>query len=361
MGILIGLLVLGVAVAAALAARHFMGRAMYEPGTAAKRIAGAGESLDPVARADGENAWPVAPGIVLHHFAVGTGEDVVVVHGGPGIAPAQPWRAAEQLPGLRLHFYHQRGCGLSSRPITSAPEGSTYERMVELEARLGLAEQVADLERIRRLLGRDQLVLIGHSFGALIASLYAAEFPERVRALVLVAPAPLFQMPVPDGDLFAQIRARLPAAMHEEFDTYLREYFDFPALMKLDEERLSEFLGRLKRFYAVAAPAPWRPERPAPAPGGWVQLAVYLSLGRHHDWRPALRAVTAPVLVVHGEQDLQQRAASEAIARLFQGGRLGVVAGAGHFPFDQEPAAFAAAVREFLSTLPGRSSAAAPR
>ena len=233
--------------------------------------------------------------------------------------------------------------------------------MVEVEARLGLAEQVADLERIRRLLGRERLVLVGHSFGALIASLYAAEFPERVQALVLVAPAPLFELPVPDGDLFAQLRARLPAGMREEFEAYLREYFDFPALMKLDEARLSAFFMRFKRFYAAAAPTTWRPEVAAPAPGGWMQLAVYLSLGRHHDWRGAVRAVTAPVLVVHGEQDLQPRAASERIAGLFPAGRLSVVAGAGHFPFDQQPEAFAATVREFLSALPDRSRAAGTR
>lgn len=352
-----GLLLLVVIAAAALAARHFLGRAMYEPGTVARRIAEAGESLDPLQGPGEGNTWTVAPGVVLHHFATGDGEDVVVVHGGPGIAPERPWRAAERLPGLRLHFYHQRGCGLSTRPITAPPAGSTYRRMVEAEARLGLAQQVADLERIRRLLGRERLVLVGHSFGALIAALYAAEFPERVRALVLVAPAPLFEVPTPEGDLFALIRARLPADRRQEFEAYLKAFFDFPELLKLDEARLSAFLGRLAPFYAEAAGLPWKPEGPGPALGGWMQLGVYLSLGRRHDWRGSMRAVTVPVLVVHGEQDLQPRAASERIAGLFPAGRLAVVTGGGHFVFDEAPEAFAATVREFLSSLPGGSSA----
>lgn len=361
----VGAVVVVVAIAAALvAARYFFGRAMFEPGTVARRIAAEGESLEPLQKAAGEDPWQVAPGIALHHFATGSGEDVVVVHGGPGIAPERPWRGAEHLAGLRLHFYHQRGCGLSSRPITAPPEGSTYRKIVAAEGRLGLAEQIADLERIRRILGREKLVLVGHSFGALIAGLYAAEFPDRVQALVLVAPAPLFEIPVPEGDLFAQIRGRLPAAMQGEFDAYLKEYFDFPALMKLDEARLSAFFGRLSRFYAAAAGMDWKPEGPGRALGGWMQIGVFLSLGRSHDWTAAMKGVTVPVLVVHGEKDLQPRAASERIARLFPAGRLTAVAGAGHFPFDEQPAAFAAAVGKFLAEVteraPVRAAAAAP-
>lgn len=352
MWILAGVVVLAAAGAAALAAKRFMERPMFEPGSAGRRVAEAGENLDPVPGAGRDGAWQVAPGITLHHFAVGSGEDAIVVHGGPGIAPTRPWRAAEHLPDLRLHFYHQRGCGQSTRPITAPPEGSTYDRMVVAEARLGLAEQIADVERIRRLLGREQVVLVGHSFGALIAALYAAEFPDRVRALVLVAPAPLFQLPVPDGgDLFTQIRARLPAAMRPEFDAYLKESFDVPALTALDEAALSARAARLAPFYAAASEVAWRPDGSATAPGGWMQLGVYLGLGLRHDWRGALRAVTAPVLVVHGERDLQPRAASEGVARLFAAGRLAVVPRAGHFVFDEEPATFAAVVREFLGAV----------
>lgn len=353
MWITVGALLLAALAAAALAAKAYLERGMFVPGTVAARVAGAGEGLDPAGTAGPEDPWPVAPGVTLHHFATGSGEDVVVLHGGPAIAPARPWHAAALLPGLRLHFYHQRGCGLSSRPITAAPAGSTWQRMVAAEARLGLAEQLADLERIRRLLGRERLVLVGHSFGAVLAALYAAEFPERVRALVLVAPAPLFEMPVPGQDLFATVRARLPAAMQDELDAYLAAYFDFPALLQLDEARLSEFYGRFLRFYAASAGTAWRPTGAAHPPGGWMQLAVYLSLGRRHDWRPELSTVTVPVLVVHGELDLQPVAVSERIAGYFPRAQVCVIPGSGHFPFDEAPEAFAAAVREFLRASAG--------
>jgi pimeloyl-ACP methyl ester carboxylesterase len=88
----------------------------------------------------------------------------------------------------RVHAYDQRGCGRSTRPFTGPLEGSFYSKLRTVEARLGLAAQIADIERIRRILGRDRFIVVGHSFGALIAALYAAEFPDRVRALVLRSP-----------------------------------------------------------------------------------------------------------------------------------------------------------------------------
>ena len=61
-------------------------------------------------------------------------------------------------------------------------------------------EQVADIERVRRLLGQERLTVIGHSFGGFIATLYAVEFPERVDRLILVSPwLPWYSPPPGDG------------------------------------------------------------------------------------------------------------------------------------------------------------------
>lgn len=137
-----------------------------------------------------------------------------------------------------------------------------------------------------------------------------------------------------------------------EVDAYLEESFGFPALTKLDERRLSALAARLAPLYAAASEVRWRADGSgAAAPGGWMRLGVYLSLGPRHDWRGALRAVTAPALVMHGERDLQPRAASEDVARPFTAGRLRVIPRAGHFVFDDGPAAFAAALRELLDQV----------
>jgi pimeloyl-ACP methyl ester carboxylesterase len=77
--------------------------------------------------------------------------------------------------------------------------------------------------------------------------------------------------------------------------------------------------------------------------------AMYLSMGQRHDYRTPLRAVQAPVLVVHGSDDLQPEAASRRYAELFPNARFAVLPGAGHFAYHDQPAAFATVTQDFLA------------
>jgi proline iminopeptidase len=62
--------------------------------------------------------WRVEPDIELAHFVVGEGRNVLVLHGGPGQPFTGPMRGLEPLTSeFRFHYYDQRGCGESTRPI----------------------------------------------------------------------------------------------------------------------------------------------------------------------------------------------------------------------------------------------------
>ncbi|WP_437736113.1 alpha/beta hydrolase [Sorangium sp. So ce1335] len=320
--------------------RWLTGRAMFEPGTVAERARAAGEPLDPPGRT--ADRFRVTEHIELAHDTFGAGvEHLLFVHGGPGFPPRGRPRALEiAARKYTVHLYHQRGVGGSTRPFARAPEGSFYEQLVAVESKLGLAAQIADIERIRRSLERERLVLVGHSFGALVAALYAAEFPDRVRALVLVSPAPLHVMPG-DVDLFALVRGRLPDADRAAFDDYMRSYFDLPAAMALDEGALSRHYGRLRSFYARAAGMA-EPENGGDA-GGFMTLATYASLGRRHDWRDALRRVTAPAVVIHGRSDMAPESATRDFASTLSRAEV-VVVDAAHFALDEAAEPVAAAI-----------------
>jgi proline iminopeptidase len=337
-----------VALGLLLGFRWITGRAMFEPGTVAARVEAAGETLDPASRTT--EHWQVTSDVALAHESFGSGaEHVLFVHGGPGFPTRGRPRAIELLAeSHRVHLFDQRGCGASTRPFDRAPEGSFCDRLVAIEAKLGLAEQIADLERIRRLLGRDRLVLVGHSFGALVAALYAAEFPDRVRALVLVSPAPLHVMPS-DGDLFARVRDRLPSERRAAFDEYMRSYFDFTDAIALDERVLSERYGRFRSFYAEAAGL--EPTANDGDAGGFMILATYASLGRRHDWRAALARITAPAIVLHGRADLVPEARTRDFAAAIAGAEVEVI-GAGPFALDEAPDRVAAAVERALVRAP---------
>jgi proline iminopeptidase len=85
--------------------------------------------------------------------------------------------------------------------------------------------------------------------------------------------------------------------------------------------------------------------------GGFMPQAVYVSMGRKHDWRTALAGVRAPVLVLHGERDVQPLSATRAFAAAFPNAELRVIAGASHYAHAEQPEAFAHEVRAFLSAI----------
>lgn len=334
----------GAAAAVALALffgfRWLTGRAMFEPGTVAERTRAAGETLDPLGRTADRLRVTEDIELALDTFGSG-GEHLLFVHGGPGFPTRGRPRALEIASREHtVHLYDQRGAGGSTRPFARAPEGSFYQQLVAIEAKLGLAAQIADIERIRRSLERERLVLVGHSFGALIAALYAAEFPDRVRALVLVSPAPLHVMPN-DADLFKLVRDRLPDMDRAAFDEYMKSYFDWPAAMALDEGALSRRYGRLRSFYARAVGMA-EPENDGDA-GGFMTLATYASLGRRHDWRDVLRRITAPAVVIHGRSDLTPESATRDFASSLPRAEV-LVVDAGHFALDEAAEPVAAAI-----------------
>lgn len=115
-------------------------------------------------------------GITFHAetFGKDSSPTVVILHGGPG----NDYRYLLNLKALSdtyfVVFYDQRGTGLSPR----VPENQ-----------LTLANMIDDVDRIVRHFGKGKPVrLIGHSWGAMLASGYVALHPMRVSHMILAEP-----------------------------------------------------------------------------------------------------------------------------------------------------------------------------
>lgn len=324
-------------------------RPLYQPGML-REEENLSAPLTPPQQFENSDAWLVEPGIELAHFAEGSGRNVLVIHGGPGMPFTQPVRGLSALEGnYRFHYYDQRGCGESTRPIQRFESSNTYENMQRLDRTLGLGAQIADIERIRRILGDEKLILVGHSWGGFLAALYAAEFPERVEAMILVAPANVLVMPQPDAesDLFPSVRARLPDDQIAEFDAFMAEYMDFGSLFDKSEDDLVAMNLKFGEYYTqIMGMDASQPVQGSP--GGWMVWAGYVSMGQRHDYRPALVKVNAPALVIHAAGDLQSEAASRLYADALPNAQFVVIESASHFPFEQQPEEFAIIVQEFL-------------
>ena len=106
---------------------------------------------------------------------LGCGTPLLVLHGAIGLGSTymralDPW--ADE---IQLIHYDQRGSG-------NTPLGDVQ--------RATFSGGVEDLEGLRRQLGLDRIQVLGHSAGAYLAALYAAEHPTTTAAAVLLNPGP---------------------------------------------------------------------------------------------------------------------------------------------------------------------------
>lgn len=99
------------------------------------------------------------------------GVPVVVLHGGPGGGCSPAMRRYFDPSVYRIVLFDQRGCG-RSLPHASVETNTTWHL-------------VADIEHIRKLLGIDDWMVFGGSWGATLALIYAQTHPERVKHLIL--------------------------------------------------------------------------------------------------------------------------------------------------------------------------------
>ncbi|MGB0389364.1 MAG: alpha/beta fold hydrolase [Ardenticatenaceae bacterium] len=348
-GIIIGAsTLLGLVGMGALFLWRNMFKPLYEPGMV-RAGTNLGAPLAPPAQSNDCQFWNVERDVRLWHFSEGEGRNVLIVHGGPGFPYTTPWLGLAGLTNeYQFHYYDQRGCGQSTRPFDRF-SSNYYQNMTTLERTLGIGAQVADMERIRQILGEEKLIIIGHSFGAFLASLYATEFPDHVEALVLLSPADVLVMPQKEGQgLFEEVRKRLPEEMQEEYAAYLKDYLDFQNIFSKSEADLIALNQEFVKYYQAAIETSLLEQAKA---GGWMVFAMYFSMGQRHDYTNALQDVKTPVLVIHGADDLQTAEASRAYADAFPNAKFEIIENTGHSSFTDQPEAFLNVVAEFLSEL----------
>ena len=253
---------------------------------------------------------------------------VVGVHGGPSIAPSEPWKISSCIPNFYL--YHARGCGKSTRPHTKFPSPGMWPGMKIIEQDLGIGTQVGDIERIRKQFGSTRghkIDVVGHSFGGFIATLYAAEFPQHVRSLTLLVPAAVLTLPSSSGDLFSIVKDKLKQKGNPghvaEFAACMKRYMDFGSLPKETDETLALRQAEFAKHYYRAMPngTPRKPDVEPGMIGGMACYATFLSMGMEHDYVPALKEMLRnsafPVSIVHGARDIIPESTSRQYVDLF--------------------------------------------
>lgn len=99
------------------------------------------------------------------------GKPAVFLHGGPGGGCSPEHRRLFNPDIYDILLFDQRGCGRST-PHAELEANTTWHL-------------VADIERLRELIGVEQWLVLGGSWGSTLALAYAETHPDRVSALIL--------------------------------------------------------------------------------------------------------------------------------------------------------------------------------
>jgi len=110
----------------------------------------------------------------LYYEEEGRGIPLILINGGPGGTHHGFHPYFSQIKDVaRIIYYDQRGTGKSSKDET----GKTYT----------IKQAVEDLESLRKALNIDKWVMLGWSYGGLLAQCYALTYPNHLTGLILGA------------------------------------------------------------------------------------------------------------------------------------------------------------------------------
>ena len=227
-------------------------------------------------------------GVPLYVRMAGQGQPCVFVHGGPGAG----CEAIETLAGpmleqqFRMIYFDQRGSGRSA----SAPNQA-----------YALPRLVQDLEDLRQQLHLEKWVLLSHSFGGLIATAYARQYPQHVLGLVLTNS--ILNLPASMESMATHGYALLPAATRPPLDPAAPLPQRFGMVMALlNQQHLMDRLMYTQDSTAARL-GRVRPTQPANHDFAASLYTPGVIDGYLEDFTTASRRLTMPVLVLPGQAD----------------------------------------------------------
>lgn len=279
-------------------------------------------------------SFRTADGRTLSYRREGSGPVVVCHPGGPGFSSRYFGDLAGLGASFELIMLNPRGSEGSDRPAD--PRAYTTE------------DYVADLEELRGHLGLDRMLLLGHSHGGVAAQAYAAAHTDHVEKVVLASTLARFAEEQ-HAAMEAGIQAKAGEPWYADAKAALED--EQAGRFETDEELGALALREFPFYFARYGDA----ERAyLDTLRGEVPVADALLLFNNEvfttfDLRPALPRITAPTLVITGEDDFITGPACAADFAAIPDQRTVILPACGHFTFVEARDRFRDEVTAFLS------------
>ncbi len=265
-------------------------------------------------------------GVELHYISAGSGEPVILLHGGQG-----DYRSWEPQMAALSRYYHVISYSRRYNFPNQNPQTATN---------FSVLTEAADLAALIKALRLKKVNLVGTSMGAATALTMALQHPGSVRSLVLAEPPLLgWARHFPDGPkLYDDFMQRIQNPAREAFaagndEAAMRYFVDgFATPGRFDKLAPEARLGVMQNagFFKMMS----RSENPYP------------EIDRRAMWRLRL-----PVLVITGEKTIEiHRRIDEELTKMIPRARSATIPAAGHGSPRENPGVFTEVVENFLET-----------
>ncbi|MEO6305855.1 MAG: alpha/beta hydrolase [Bacteroidia bacterium] len=274
---------------------------------------------------------------------------VIYLHGGPG-GPIYNRNIANLTPlsedGYDVYLYDQIGCGQSS--LLDNIEEYTADRHKK------------DLEEIIKKTGAKKVILIAQSWGAILATLFVADNPEKIEKIIFTGPGPIMpkrselaDLPAPDS-----LHLKVPLFSNADANRATQNIRNvvimfwartFGCKLAPDKE-VNDFVWTERNLSNKAMVCDTTKAVKAEAGAGYyVWVMTTNSMDEVQDPRPKLKNSSIPILIMKGQCDNQKWGYLTEYMEFFTDHELAIIPNAGHGISIEQPDLYLKTIRDFLA------------
>ena len=292
-----------------------------------------------------EEGFVDANGVLIYYKALGKGQPLVVLHGGPGAS--HDYFLPYLLPLIRRNrviFIDERGSGRSQK--VENPSAYTVENMAE------------DVEAVRQALNLGKISVLGHSCGGVLAQAYAMKYPKNLTHLILCS---TFSSTKKMNEVFKKLKETMTPELRARIDKMEKTGLFGHGKIYQKNRYLPEYMiaawgeGYFPYLYQNHPDPNFDPEK-----NGIMAWDVYREMWGSNgefvidgnlisvEYTDRLSSIQVPTLITVGDHDECDPSLSHEMHDKIAGSTLVILPNSGHMTFEDQPALFLAAVDEFL-------------
>lgn len=268
----------------------------------------------------------------IHLKTFGEGDPILIINGGPGLNSEGFEPLAKILAKThKTIVYDQRGTGKSNLSKVDSTT-VTIDLMVD------------DIETIRKHLGIKKWVVLGHSFGGMLASYYASKFPQNIKGLILSSSGGI------DMGLFSviDITAKLTETEKDSLSYWTKQVFKGDSSYHAKYHK-AKFLA--PAYLYDKSHVPTVAHRLTQANFVINRLVFKNMSAIGFDCSEGLKKLDAPVLIIQGKQDIVAKSIAQKAHKAIKNSTMILLDKCGHYGWLDQPANYFKAINKYLASL----------